>query len=388
MPSKTMTRGSHPLVRDARPEFLSEALSPELLAPLTLGSSKLLWWKCRRKHEWKASPYDRIIAGHGCPHCSGRRPIVGESDLGTTHPKLAKQIRGVSATAVSAGSAKVVSWRCGRKHDWKASVANRALRGSGCPFCSGRRPIVGETDFATTEPQLALQVVDCDPTTFTRSSNRSVTWKCSKDHTYTATPNTRTNMRSGCPYCANRKTWPGFNDFATFFPLMADEAVSVDPTTVAPCAGKTVEWKCSLCLSHWNAAVKHRTKQGMDNVGCPACHNGGFKSNAPAFVYLLHRTKGGRDELKVGITCNLKTRSTYHRMRGWKMLSSSDTMMGHEALRIEQAFLRMLDAKGVPRGKGRGAAKEPGFTETWTAADYPVETVTDIINAITETRAA
>jgi hypothetical protein len=46
----------------------------------------------------------------------------------------------LSPAEVSAGSGRKVWWRCQAGHEWAATVANRTGRGSGCPFCSGRRP--------------------------------------------------------------------------------------------------------------------------------------------------------------------------------------------------------------------------------------------------------
>lgn len=37
---------------------------------LTIGSSKIVWWKCEKEQEWEA----RVSArndGNGCPFCSG-----------------------------------------------------------------------------------------------------------------------------------------------------------------------------------------------------------------------------------------------------------------------------------------------------------------------------
>lgn len=386
MPSPTRKRGSHPRIRDARPDILTLAEDPQTVGNLTLGSDKRVWWLCDRKHRWRATPCDRIISGRGCPYCSGRLPIPGETDLATTHPALAGQVRGVDPVTLSAGSDRRVAWECARGHHWSAAVNNRALRGSGCPYCSGRLPIVGETDFKTTEPLLSAEVVDVDPTTFTRSSNKSVTWRCSLGHLYTATPNTRTNMGSGCPYCAGKKFLAGFNDLLTMSPPFAAELVGIDPATIWWRSAEEVEWECGQCRTHWMETVRKRTR-GDRRTGCSACHKNGFNINAPAVLYVLMRTTATGEQLKVGITRNLRERMVPHRRRGWKVLDVSDEMLGRDALDIEQRFLRHLDSHNVPRG-ARGHRGEPGFTESWFAADYPLTGIAEILDTINPTKAA
>lgn len=380
MPSATRTRGTHPRIRDARPDVLSQVDDPVAVGALTLGSNKRIEWRCERGHRWTATPCDRLVEGTGCPYCWGRLPIPGETDLATTHPDLADQLVGGDPTTLSAGSVKRAEWECSRKHRWIATVANRALRGSGCPYCSGRRAIPGETDFATTEPVLSGELVSADPTTFSRSSNTNVEWECALGHRWWQTPNARTNMGSGCPYCAGQKTLPGFNDLKTLFPLIAAEAVSIDPSTVGPGSRALVEWRCSLCLTHWETKVSYRTNHSP-RPGCPGCHNSGFAVSEPAVVYLLRREHQGCAELKIGVTCDLKVRLRAHKRYGWALLDASESMLGGDALRVEQSFLRMLDELGVRRGR-RGSGGEPGFTETWKSADYSVEAVPQIIRAL------
>lgn len=81
---------------------------------------------------------------------------VRKKSLAETNPKLAAQIHpgsDIKATEVTAGSHKKPLWVCKRGHIWKATVASRS-QGCGCPYCSGRKAIVGETDLATVNPGL------------------------------------------------------------------------------------------------------------------------------------------------------------------------------------------------------------------------------------------
>ena len=77
--------------------------------------------------------------------------------LSVTHPELAKQANGWDPFTVLAGSHRKVKWNCALGHHWEAEVKSRALGGSSCPYCSGRKILVGINDLATTHPDLAKE---------------------------------------------------------------------------------------------------------------------------------------------------------------------------------------------------------------------------------------
>lgn len=58
---------------------------------------------------------------------------------------------------VSRGSKHRVWWTCAHGHHWQAAVHTRSGSGTGCPYCTGHRPIPGETDLATLYPHVASQ---------------------------------------------------------------------------------------------------------------------------------------------------------------------------------------------------------------------------------------
>jgi hypothetical protein len=107
----------------------------------TCGSSKTVWWKCEKGHEWKAKIADRYH-GDGCPYCGNKKVLIGFNDLATTHPELAAQWHStkngnLKPTDVVAGSNREVWWQCAHGHEWSATVASRTS-GRGCPQCSNQ----------------------------------------------------------------------------------------------------------------------------------------------------------------------------------------------------------------------------------------------------------
>ena len=48
---------------------------------------------CSKGHHWTNKPDVHMYTKSGCPYCSGSRPIVGETDLGTTRPDIVKLLK-------------------------------------------------------------------------------------------------------------------------------------------------------------------------------------------------------------------------------------------------------------------------------------------------------
>ena len=107
-------------------------------------SSKKVWWKCTKGHEWQARIADRT-RGKSCPYCSKKRVISGENDLKTVFPGIAKEwdydSNGeLKPENVFPFSNKTVFWRCsncGQK--WESKISYRTSDGRKCPYCSKRR---------------------------------------------------------------------------------------------------------------------------------------------------------------------------------------------------------------------------------------------------------
>lgn len=178
-----------------------------------VGSSRRVWWKCEKGHEWRASIAGRTTGGRGCPVCAGRRIVPGENDLATAYPHLAAewlQEKNGSLTpqSVSPYSNYKVWWRCPLGHEYQAKVDSRTKNSTGCPYCSGKKVLPGFNDLATVEPKLAAQFHPTlngtlTPADFTPGSHQKVWWVCDEGHVWKAAVYSRTgSQRCGCPTCA------------------------------------------------------------------------------------------------------------------------------------------------------------------------------------------
>ena len=247
---------------------------------VTPNSHRTVWWKCSKGHEWKAVISNRTL-GRGCPICANKQVLKGYNDLETMNPELAqewnyKKNENLKPNMVTANSGKRVWWKCSRGHEWQA-VINHRSKGSGCPFCSGRQAVVGETDLLSINPNLAKEwnyerngVLK--PDMFTPNSGKKVWWKCNQGHEWQASISNR-NKGSGCPYCSGRQAIKGNNDLKTVNPVVAKEwnyekNNGLTPDMFLPWSEKKVWWKCSKCGYEWGASISNRNK----GTGCPQCY--------------------------------------------------------------------------------------------------------------------
>ena len=173
---------------------------------------------------------------------------------------------------VSAGSHKKVWWICKKGHRWEAIVKNRALIGSGCPYCEHRAVLKGYNDLQTVCPDVAKSWSPKNskkPTEVSPSSNMEVLWICDKGHEWSARVADRTEGH-GCPYCAGHRVWKGFNDLATTHPdllLEWSEKNTISPETITYKYRSMVWWHCNKCGGDYQASVYSKSKGRI----CPLC---------------------------------------------------------------------------------------------------------------------
>lgn len=186
---------------------------------------------------------------------------------------------GLDPYTIAYGSGKTkVWWLCLKhKHSYDMTPNNRTSKKSvGCPYCSGRRVLVGYNDFATIHPDLAnewdYERNSSNPTEYTACSSAKVWWVCpSFGHSYEAMISNRVSINSGCSICAGKVILEGFNDLATTNPKCIDdwdyELNNLTPQEVSHASGKKVWWKCHEGHDSYLQTVSKHTA----GRGCPKC---------------------------------------------------------------------------------------------------------------------
>jgi len=236
-----------------------------------------------------------------------RKIIDSVLSLASARPDLAAEwdieLNGsLSPHFVTSTSTQKVWWRCEKGHAWSAQIYKRVKRNDGCPYCFGRLAYPGETDLATTNPNLAAEWHptkngDQTPTSVRAGSSYNAWWLGSCGHEW-QTPVYVRNKGAGCPYCSNRKLLKGFNDLSTCAPEAAAEwhptkNGTLTPDNVLAYSTQEAVW-LGKCGHEWSAKVVNRTR----GVSCPYCTNDrvlkGFNdlcTTHPAIAAQWHPTK-------------------------------------------------------------------------------------------------
>jgi len=154
-----------------------------------------------------------------------------ENSLWRTNSQIAKEWNyekngGLKPIDFTSNSGKKVWWKCNNGHEWQATIANRS-KGTDCPYCSGKKVLLGYNDLCTLNPSLAKEWNyekngNLKPTDFTSNSGKKVWWRCNKGHEWQANIYSR-NKGSGCPFCSGQKVSAGNNDLLTANPSLAKE---------------------------------------------------------------------------------------------------------------------------------------------------------------------
>lgn len=256
----------------------------------TYGSKYDAFWMGSCGHEYQATINRRVSLGNGCPYCSGQKILIGFNDLPTTHPEIVKQWdydhNNTLPTEYTAGTNKKVYWlgTCG--HSFLNSVSEKirsAETGAdGCPYCAGKQILKGFNDL---ESQYPLIAKEWSPKNKKRAdevlfrSTLSVLWTCPEGHEYKTGIRQRTLSNAGCRYCKGQLVIAGQNDFATLFPLLAQEwdvekNADISMYGIPSTSPHVFWWKCLEDDSHsYQASITSKTDKRSKNNGCAICDN-------------------------------------------------------------------------------------------------------------------
>lgn len=269
------------------------------------------------KHSNPESPNSiRCVAG---PIHAPASLKPGEPSLKDLHPDLAAQWHPtlnlhprtgavLRPEDVAPTSAYLATWMCKDgscqcPHIWRATVNNRAVSKTWCPFCCGHQTCPCKS-LAALHPKIAwdwdheknaglfaedgspLTPENCPP-----ASNKRVWWihvgknagghSCNFSWEAAITDRTREGGGTGCPECNKGRGPRRTVSLAVNCPRLVDEwdyeeNGDLTPDKVTRGSNRMVGWKCpnSTCkLPHrWHAMIKHRAgSDAKKGSGCPLC---------------------------------------------------------------------------------------------------------------------
>lgn len=366
----------------------NEATTPFMVTPFV---TKKAWWLCANGHEWQAAISSRTRGESTCPKCAGKVAIAGETDLLTTHPKIAGEWHptkngSLTASNVKAGTNKSVWWLCSKGHEWRSAPYNRALSDTGCPYCAGQLPIRGVNDLGTTHPDLVKEWHPSKngkrrPDDVMAGTSSKIWWMCEFGHEWSAVVYSRSNG-IGCPVCANKQVLTGFNDLLTTNPELAtqwnhEKNKGVGPDSVTAFSGRKVWWRCSLG-HEWTSTVANRS----NGQGCPSCARTGFNPSKEGWLYFLQHPEWNMQQ--IGISNVIEERLNRHFRNGWELAQIRGPMEGSLTASLERSALKALAKRGANLGKRGDVGQFDGFTESWSIASLQATSLDEILGWIYE----
>jgi len=169
------------------------------------GSHKKVWWKCENGHNFCSVIKDRAFQNKGCKYCKNKA-VCEDNCLATTHPELAKLIHPdskVTASDITFGSVKKISWLCENGHTFRASPNMMTNLNYKCPKCATKKVANQDYNILKVVPELQ-QYWDYDkndsPEKYTPLSRKKVYWKCKCGYGWKE-PVHYMESRRKCPKC-------------------------------------------------------------------------------------------------------------------------------------------------------------------------------------------
>lgn len=175
-------------------------------------------WICPtvKHHRWEAVIQNRTRLHSGCPICTNRKICEYDAcnSLYYSNPELRKEWnteKNDSMKTYLPGSNKTVYWICkvNPHHEWPADIHVRSgSQRTSCPICINQKicPKDACNSLYYSNPELRKEwneELNGSMKKYTPKTDKTVNWICSKDpkHTWDTIVNSRTHMKSGCPYC-------------------------------------------------------------------------------------------------------------------------------------------------------------------------------------------
>lgn len=333
-------------LRSRFPEVAAEIdleTEPEDLAiSVTAFSHRRVNWSCAEGHTWKAIVKNRSN-GRGCPYCTNRLVWFGWNDLQTRAPDLAIALSSTDPRTLYFRSTSSQMWRCEFGHpDYRSSPKQRVDMNTGCPACSGRVAVPGETDLASQNPQAAALFWEerngVKSTEVTLAGGGIFWWHCRKGHEYEA-PLVSMGRSDSCWGCAGKILVPGENDLATTDPIIAqsfdyERNEGILPSDLTRGSGRLCWWVCSEG-HRWETSPNTRCRSG-----CRQCADHGFNPGKPASLYFIENAVLATG--KVGITNRGTDRLQYWTSHGWNLVHLVEDESGQAIWDLEQTFFAVL----------------------------------------------
>ncbi|SON61727.1 hypothetical protein MSIMFI_03245 [Mycobacterium simulans] len=292
-PGASLLERNPDIAREWHPT-LNQPTTPQ---QITHASGYHAWWKCGRTecgHEWRTAVANRTTGKRtGCPVCSRADQHLAEpgQSVADLHPQLVAEwhptLNGaLDPSRIKPGSSVAAWWMCNLcGHEWEATIAARAIAGTGCAPCSYkkrgqlRRAPAAQGSLADLFPDVVAEWdwdanPDIDPEALRPGSDLIVGWRCKRrGHRWKAHVYARTGKeQTGCPACVHLPDEG--QSFADANPQIALEWHPTRngdrlPSEFKPGSAFRAWWRCLARGHEWRVSLANRNGAGAS--ACPTC---------------------------------------------------------------------------------------------------------------------
>lgn len=245
-------------------------------------SSKKVWWKCSKGHEWISSIATKVDPDY-CPHCA-REKADSNRSVADRVPHLVPfwhpvKNGGRTPAEYMYKSNEKVWWRCEKGHDFERSIGGMSYNQK-CPVC--RQLYIDRTcNLQFQNPELAREWHpdkngDLTPDKVRPHAPVKVWWICSRGHEFQASVGNRNRAGGkgrGCPICSGRKDL-SIENLAILLPELAKEwhpekNKDLTPERVTITNNRKVWWRCKNG-HEWQCSTNSRVHSKKWKT-CPYC---------------------------------------------------------------------------------------------------------------------
>ena len=216
---KCGTERAHRSSKSTHEEFLNKVMknneqvrngNVEILGTYTSRNKPI---QCRcviHDYIWSPLAYS-LYENHGCPKCYQRK--IETCKPKKTHDQFVKDLSVVNnsivVVGVYSGVDVKIDFKCNSDHIFKASPGD-VLQGRGCPYCAGKKVLVGYNDIHTTHPHIgALMANFDDGYKYSAHSGKKIDFKCPDcGYIQAKTISSVTNRGFTCQQCSDKISYP------------------------------------------------------------------------------------------------------------------------------------------------------------------------------------
>lgn len=234
---------------------------------------------CKIHGDFQQLPSEHL-QGKGCKYCA-KQAFHAIDSLANKYPEIASEwdyelnnSTGFTPQNIGIDTTRLFYWHCnnGEKHSYKATIASRVYRHSGCAVCHGKQ-ISPDRSLAILNPALAAEWCaenDKTPYEVTPKSDYEALWKCPNPNHPPYKQKVEVRSRGvGCLYCSRKgKKHP--KDYEDELHRIFPNIKILKPFSKS---NERIECQCEKCGHIWNPYPYSLLK----SKGCPNCKNGTIK---------------------------------------------------------------------------------------------------------------